>query len=73
MGSHSSLQGIFLTQGSNPGLLALQADSLLSEPPGKNVLLKVHVKQMLADAECEAEVVVSSICLVSLPAPGDVV
>ena len=44
VGSHSFLQGIFLTQGSNPGLLALQADSLLSEPPGKNILLKVHVK-----------------------------
>ena len=31
VGSHSLLQGIFLTQGSNPGLL----DSLSSEPPGK--------------------------------------
>ena len=31
--SHSLLQGIFLTQGSNLGLLALQADSLPSEPP----------------------------------------
>ena len=31
--SHSLLQRIFLTQGSHPGLLALQADSLLSEPP----------------------------------------
>ena len=28
------LQGIFPTQGSNPGI-NLQADSLLSEPPGK--------------------------------------
>ena len=27
--------GIFLTQGSNPGLSALQADALTSEPPGK--------------------------------------
>ena len=37
-GCHSLLQGIFLTQGSNPGLLWFlhwQADSLLSEPPGK--------------------------------------
>ena len=31
VGSLSLLQGIFLTQGSNPGLLQLQADSL---PPG---------------------------------------
>ena len=33
--SHSLLQGIFPTQGSNSGLPALQADSLPSEPPGK--------------------------------------
>ena len=34
VGRHSLLQGIFLTQGSNLSP-ALQADSLLSEPPGK--------------------------------------
>ena len=28
------LQGIFLTQGLNPGFPAVQADALLSEPPG---------------------------------------
>ena len=34
--SHSFLQGIFPTQGSNPGLLHCiwVSDSLLSEPPG---------------------------------------
>ena len=32
MGSYSLVQGIFSTQGSNPGLLH---DSLPSEPPGK--------------------------------------
>ena len=35
VGSHSLLQGIFPTQGSNPSLLHLQADSLPSEPPQK--------------------------------------
>ena len=35
MGSLSFLQGIFLTQGLNPGLPALQVDSLPAEPPGK--------------------------------------
>ena len=35
VGSCSLLQGIFPTQESNLGLLALQVDSLLSEPPGK--------------------------------------
>ena len=35
VGCHSLLQGIFLTQGSNLGLLALQANSLPSEPPRK--------------------------------------
>ena len=35
MGCYFLLLGIFLTQGSNPGLLHWQADSLLSEPPGE--------------------------------------
>ena len=35
VGSHSLLQGIFLTQGSNLHLLCWQADSLPSELPGK--------------------------------------
>ena len=35
VGCHSFLQGIFPTQGSSPGLLHCQADSLPSEPPGK--------------------------------------
>ena len=39
----SSLQGIFPTQGSNLGLLHWQADSLLSEPPGKPVCVCVCV------------------------------
>ena len=34
-GLYSLLQGIFLTQGSNLGLLHWQVDSLPSEPPGK--------------------------------------
>ena len=38
-----SLQGIFLTQGSNLGLLHWQADSLLSEPPGKPICVRVCV------------------------------
>ena len=33
--SFSLLQGIFPTQGSNPGLPALRADPLPAEPPGK--------------------------------------
>ena len=32
---HSLLQGIFPTQGSNPGLLHWQVDYVSSEPPGK--------------------------------------
>ena len=36
VGCHALFQGIFPTQGSSPGLLhCRQADSLLSEPPGK--------------------------------------
>ena len=37
IGSHSLLQGIFSTKGSNLGSPALQADSLPFEPPGKSV------------------------------------
>ena len=35
MGCHSLLQGIFLTQGSNLGLLHCRQNPLQSEPPGK--------------------------------------
>ena len=35
MGHRSILQGIFLTQGSKPGLLHCRLDSLPAEPPGK--------------------------------------
>ena len=35
MGCHFLLQGIFPTQGSNPGLPELQVDSLPAEPQGK--------------------------------------
>jgi len=35
VGCHFLLQGIFPTQGSNPGLPALQADALPSGPPRK--------------------------------------
>ena len=37
VGCHPLLQGIFPTQGIKPGSLALQANSLPSEPPGKPV------------------------------------
>jgi len=42
VGSHAFLQGIFLTQGSNPSLSLLhflhwQADSLPLAPPGKPI------------------------------------
>ena len=36
MDKHSLPQEIFPTHGSNAGLLALQVDSLPSEPPGKS-------------------------------------
>ena len=35
VGCHFLLQGIFPTQGLNPGSPTLQADALLSEPSGK--------------------------------------
>ena len=37
VGCHFLLQGLFPTQGLNPGLLHWQADSLPSQPPGKIV------------------------------------
>ena len=44
VGSHSLLQGIFLTQGLNLSSPTLQADSLLSEPPGKPIMHRVNSK-----------------------------
>ena len=43
VGSHSLLQGIFPTQGLNPGPLHWQADSLPSEPPGKSCVIIQHL------------------------------
>ena len=46
---HFLLQGIFLTQGLNPGPVhfrqspTLQADSLLAEPPGKLYNITAHI------------------------------
>ena len=37
VGCHALLQGIFPTQGSNPGLLHWQVGSLLLVPPGKPI------------------------------------
>ena len=39
VGSHAFLQGIFLTQGSNSGLLRCRQILLQSEPPGKPILI----------------------------------
>ena len=43
-GCHFLLQGIFPIQGSNLCLLHWQADSLLSEPPGKPHLLHMAIQ-----------------------------
>ena len=43
LGSHSLLQGIFLTQGSNPGLLAWLAESLPSESARRYTCIYVCV------------------------------
>ena len=40
MGCHFLLQGIFLTQGSNPRLLHWQAYSFTTEPPGKSQMFR---------------------------------
>ena len=41
-GSHSLLHGIFLTPETEPGSPALQADSLLSEPPEKPPISRIY-------------------------------
>ena len=41
VGCHSLLQGVFPTQGLNPGLLHWQLDSLASELPGKSTVVLV--------------------------------
>ena len=52
VGYHALLQGIFPTQGSNPGLDSLpsEADSLLSEPPGKPMSLS-ELRELVMDRE----------------------
>ena len=45
-GSRSLLQGIFPTQGLNPGLSTLQADSLPAEPPGKPFLSFTFIEKV---------------------------
>ena len=48
VGCHARLQGIFLTQGSNPSLLCLlhcQVGSLRLAPPGKSVLVSYSTKK----------------------------
>ena len=44
VGSHSLLQGIFPTQGLNPGCPELQADSLLSEPAGEPIGMSGNIE-----------------------------
>ena len=51
VGCHFLLQGIFLTQGLNPGLLHLQTDSLLSEPPGKPLTPDAKEQILISDEE----------------------
>ena len=52
VGCHSLLQGIVPTQGSNPGLLHWQVDSLPSEPPGKPEITTAVAHSQRALSEC---------------------
>ena len=70
--SHSLLQGIFLTQGWNLGLLhisCMQVDSLLLEPPGKGdkckeaVCLEQRVAHQMLFERCLKEEGKSAWCL----------
>ena len=46
VGSHFLLQGFFLPQGWNPGLLHCRQDPLLSEPPGVYLIaINFHTKE----------------------------
>ena len=50
VGSHSLLQGIFPTKGSNPGFLHLQADSSPAESPGtlySNMYMSISSSQFI--------------------------
>ena len=44
MGGHSLLQGIFLNAVIEPGSPELQANSLLSQPPGKPIGIIIYSK-----------------------------
>ena len=47
VGSHSILQGFFLTQGLNLGLLHWQADSLPLLPPGNTQVIQDNIPKFL--------------------------
>ena len=51
VGCYDLFQGIFPTQGSNPGL-TLQADSLPSEPPGKPPVYNTVLPALITTLPC---------------------
>ena len=67
---HSLLQGIFSTQGLNPRSLALQADSLLSEPPTLRPKAFRRAPR-LYEHVCTCELLLV-VMLINLQAPADV-
>ena len=52
VGCHSLPQGIFPTQGSNPGVLHWQVDALPSKPPGKPEIATAVAHSRRALSEC---------------------
>ena len=64
VGCHALLQGIFLTQGSNPGLLHWQVDSLPSEPPGKPQIIQqkqhfqIEAQRKLGNPTCQTRILI---------------
>ena len=54
MGSHSLLQGMFPTQGSNPGLLHHRQIYLLSEPPGSSKITFLTLEKCGANSSAPA-------------------
>ena len=67
---HSLLQGIFSIQGLNPRSLALQADSLLSEPPALRPKAFRRAPR-LYEHVCTCELLLV-VMLINLQAPADV-
>ena len=67
VGCHFLFQGIFVTQGSNMGLLCWQVNSLPSKPPGKPLTARRCNQKIHRELALKKFVLVTQLCLTLRP------